>query len=452
MLGGLRVIERRHEPCSIPGQGGKHAMSLRDTVRSSMERALARALIGWERVRTGVAFDPFDPKLHADPSPIYRRLRESDPMHRSYLVRGWVLSRYDDVFEALHHPMLSSDERNEAGYAKAEARMRRLGLIEEGGGIARSMLRLDPPDHTRLRRLVSKAFTPRAVARLEAGLRTIVEEHLDRAAQSGGMDVIRDLATPLPVIAIAELIGVPREDRERFKHWSDEIALSVGFSGVAEARRTMRAGRELRAYFDHGLAERRASPRDDLMSSLLEAEDAGDRLSHAELLSTLELLLVAGNETTTNLIGNGLLALLRHPDQLELLQREPERLPVAIEELIRFDGPVQATSRIALEDLDLAGETVRRGQSLIVLLGAANHDPERFEDPDRLDVTRAENPHLGFGHGVHFCLGASLARLETRLALGALIERFPGIKLATERLRWRSNPILHGLESLPVRL
>ncbi len=427
-------------------------MSMGDAIRSTIERVAARAMIGWERLRHGVAFDPFDPDLHSDPYPIYRRMRERDPVHRSNLVGGWVLTRYADVLESLRHPMLSSDERNDSRHAKAEARMRRLGLLDDQqGNIATSMLRLDPPDHTRLRKLVSKAFTPRSISRLETRLRGVVAERLDRVAERGELDVIRDLATPLPVIAIAELIGVPLEDRERFKHWSDEIALSVGFANVSQVRRMVAASRELRAYFDHQLEERRLAPRDDLMSALLQAEDAGDKLSRAELLSTLELLLVAGNETTTNLIGNGLLALLRNPDQLELLRREPELLPAAIEELIRYDGPVQATSRVALEDLELAGAPVRRGESLIVLLGSANHDPERFPDPERLDLCRGDNPHLGFGHGVHFCLGSSLARLEARLALGALVERFPGLKLATERLRWRSNPILHGLLSLPVR-
>jgi cytochrome P450 len=411
---------------------------------------MANAMIGYERMRTGVTFNPLDKRYFSNPYPLYRRLRERDPVHRSWIFGGWVATRYEDVLSVLHDGRFSSDERNASGFEKEVERMKKAGLWNEEG-VATSLLRSDPPDHTRLRKLVSKAFTPRAVQHLEPQIEKIVEEHLDAVARSGEMDVIRDIAYPLPVLIIATMIGVPKEDQERFKHWSNEVVRSIAFSTRSDERRAVRASRELHAYF-HEIAEiRRREPREDLLSGLLAAEDEGDRLTNAEVFSTLELLLVAGNETTTNLIGNGTLALLRNPEQLELLQADPERIRPAIEELVRYDGPVQATARIAMEDLELGGRPIERGQNVFILLGAANRDPERFADPDRLDILRPDNQHLGFGHGVHFCLGANLARLEARHALGALVRRFPNMKLATNAPTWRRNLILHGMEALPVR-
>jgi cytochrome P450 len=416
-----------------------------------MQRSVAGALSGFERITAGATYNPLDPQLSSDPYPLYRRLRERDPVHRSYLLRGFVLTRHEDVLGVLKDARFSADEKNSPGFEKQMRRMRKLGLLEPDKEIPISMLRSDPPDHTRLRQLVSKAFTPRAITAIEPRIEAIVNERLDRAAEHGGMELISGLASPVPVIVIAEMIGVPVEDRDRFTRWSDDVVRGMGVQSIRDARISVRASRELEHYFKGIAAVRREDPKDDLMSRLLEAEEEGDRLTTPEVMSILQLLLVAGNETTTNLIGNGLLALMRNPDQLELLQRNPDLVEGAIDELLRYDGPVQATSRIALEDVEIGGRTVRKGQNAFVVLGAANRDPERFADPDRLDVTRNPEEHVSFGHGRHFCLGSNLARLEARYAIRGVIERFPNLKLATDEIVWRKNIILHGITSLPVR-
>ena len=426
-------------------------MSLLDSVRYATQMTMGNAVVAYERMRTGVTYNPLDRRYGSDPYPLYRRLRERDPVHRTWLMSGWVLSRHADVLDVLHDPRFSADESNQPGFEKFIERRRKLGLMDRDEELGTSMLRSDPPDHTRLRKLVSKAFTPNAVSALAGKIEGLVEEQLDAVAASGEMDVIRDIAYPLPVIVIAEMIGVPREDQARFKHWSTEIVKSIGFSDIHSERASVMAGRELRAYFREMAEQRRDDPRDDLMSGLLAAEEEGDRLTLPEVFNLLELILLAGNETTTNLIGNGILALLRNPDQHEALKGDPSLLQSAVEEMLRYDCPVQATSRIALEDLDFGGARVRKGQSVMLLIGSANRDPAKFDDPDRFDVRRSPNEHIAFGHGVHFCLGSNLARLEARAAIGALVERFPSMKLATDRPRWRHNIILHGLDELPVR-
>jgi cytochrome P450 len=313
-----------------------------------------------------------------------------------------------------------------------------------------SMLRTDPPDHTRLRGLVSKAFTPRTIETLRPRIEAIVSEQLDAVADAGHMDVIRELAYPLPVIVIAEMLGIPAVDREQFKRWSDEAVASFGVTRISDFVRSRNAFKELQAYFARVAEERRREPREDLLSALLAAEQEGEKLTLQEVFETCILLLVAGNETTTNLIGNGLLALLRHPEQLELLRKDPSLIAGAVEELLRYDSPVQATSRFVLEDVALNGNVVQAGQQVIALLGAANRDPEHFEDPDRLDVTRADNQHLSLSQGIHYCLGAPLARLESQVAFLALLERFPNLRLAIDTPQWGDNLILRGLKSLPV--
>jgi cytochrome P450 len=313
---------------------------------------------------------------------------------------------------------------------------------------------MDAPDHTRVRGLVSKAFTPRRVAALGERVARLVDELLDGALAKGSLDVIRDLGEPLPAIVIAELLGVPAADHREFKQWSSEL-LAEGpgraFQAGAQERTAALFGR-LRDYMRGIVAERRRAPGEDLISGLIEAQAERDALSEGELVSTSLLLLIAGHETTTNLIGNGLLALLRHPDQLERLLREPALLENAIEELLRYDSPVQATVRIATEDVALGDDVIPKDAAALVLLGAANRDPAVFVEPDRLDLARENVRHLSFGLGTHFCLGAGLARLEARTAFRALLARFPRLSLATDAPEYRPNPFLRGLRSLPVRL
>ena len=413
-------------------------------------RGLALAAV--ERVETGVVFNPMAPGFREDPYPFYRRLRETDPFHRSRPADGYVLTRYDDVIAVLRDSAFSSDERNLKIFPRMVARMARAGLPDPYADDNMSMLRRDPPDHTRLRGLVAKAFTPRSIERMRPRIEQILKELLDPRPAHGAMELVRELGAPLPVRVIAEMLGIPPEDHVRFRHWSNEIVRSLGEGTFEDQRAALKAQGELRSYFEAIVAARRMAPRDDLISALAAAEDAGDRLKASEMFATLVLLLIAGNETTTNLISNAMLALLRSPDQLELLRASPERVPAALEELLRYDSPVQMTSRIATRDCELSGHQVRRGQQLVLLLGAANRDPEVFADPERLDVTRTDVRHLSFSHGIHFCLGAQLARLEGALALEALITRFPAIRLPAQKLTWRNNTILRGPTELWLEL
>jgi hypothetical protein len=424
-------------------------MSLRVTLDSALEALRAVAWMAVERVETGIVFNPMRREMRANPHPYYRALREKDPFHRSRPADGWILSRYADVEAVLGDKSFSSDERNLRRWPRMSARHRRAGLPDPYESGRASMLRSDPPDHTRLRTLVSKAFTPRAIERVRPTVEKYVEETLGRVQTRRKLELVGDFAAPLPVSVIAEMLGVPVADRDRFRHWSDETVRTLGDNTLEDRRRAFAAMNELEAYLAAITEERRREPRDDLISALVRAEEAGDRLSRTELFMTCVLLLVAGNETTTKLIGNAVLALLEHPDQMELLRREPERIPGAVDELLRYDGPVQLTSRMVLEDREFRGHRLRRGQQLVLLLAGANRDPERFSDPDRLDVTRPDVRHLAFSQGLHFCLGAQLARLEASLALEALVTRFPGLR-RDGPVVWSDNTVLRGPRVLPL--
>ena len=392
-------------------------------------------------------FNPFDPATRADPYPTYRRLREQDPVHRNP-IGIWVLSRYSDIEPILRDPSFSSDLRK----AKDLPLMSHVDDVDDRlERRSRVMLFTDPPDHTRLRGLVNKAFTPRTVDRLRPRAQQIVDEILDRVEGDGGMDLIGDLAYPLPVIVIAEMLGVPAEDRDTFRQWSTDMARSLDpFLPPEVVGRIERSGEAFFEYFGRLIADRRAHPGDDLLSALVAAEEAGDRLSEDELLATCILLLVAGHETTMNLIGNGMLGLFRHPAEMERLRAEPDLIPNAIEEMLRYDGTVQLTGRTATVDTEVAGVTIREGEISILLLGSANHDPARFAEPDRLDVGRRDVRHLGFGGGAHYCLGAPLARMEAGIAFAELLRRLPNLTPATEAFQWRENIVLRGLQELPI--
>ncbi len=415
-------------------------MTMREAVRS----LAVNALLLRERWQSGVSYNPLAAEMAQDPYPTYAKLRARDPVHRSRLMNAWVFTRYADVDAVLRdHRRFSSDPRKRTAARRQQAS---LPSVEEP-----SMLFLDPPDHTRLRALVNKAFTPRAVAALEPRIREIMTTLLDAVDDPSAFDLMKAVAKPLPVIVIAEMLGIPPEDRAQFAVWSDQRArileptLTPGERETAEA-----AMRALDEYLRPIISERRDAPRDDIISALAQAEEAGDKLTEREVLVMLRLLLVAGNETTTNLIGNGVLALLRHPDQLAALRGDAALVPSAVEELLRFDSPVQVDLRSALDDCDVNGFRVRRGDNVVTLLGAANRDPDRFPAPDRLDVRRAEQNHLAFGRGIHHCLGAPLARLEGRVVLEALLERFRSIRLLDDRPAFRNSVVLRGLHSLPV--
>ncbi|MCP5056439.1 MAG: cytochrome P450 [bacterium] len=402
-----------------------------------------------ERVESGIAFNPMRSDLRVNPYPFYRELREKSPVHRAYAADGWVLSRYDDVVAVLSDRSFSSDERHMRRYPIITRRRLLAGLPDMYEAGISSMLRLDPPDHTRLRGLVSKAFTPRKIEAMRPRISELIDELLAKHRPGGRLQLVRDFAAPLPVIVIAEMLGVPSSDRERFHHWSDEAIRTLGGQSLEDQRRAWQAMQEMRDYFAEKIVERRHEERGDLLAELVAAEEAGDRLSDQELFTTLVLLLVAGNETTTKLISNAMVALLRNPEQLEILRKEPDRIPGAIEELLRFDSPVQLTSRMVTGDRRFAGVDMKRGDQIVLLLGAANRDPDRFPEPDRLDVQREDTRHLAFSHGLHFCLGAQLARLEASMAIDALLTRYTHLSLEGE-VAWGDNPVLRGPLEVPL--
>ena len=400
----------------------------------------------------------FAPETRVDPHVLYHQVRAETPALYDPEIDEWILTRYADCEAVLRDPRWSTDPRHRRSELAdvMENRDVRVGFAEAN---ARILLFLDPPDHTRLRRLVSRAFTPRTVEALRAHVRELVDGLLDEAlARSGDgtFEAITDLAYPLPVIVICELMGVPVEDRHQFSGWSSDASrLLDGDIDEETAFKGIMAAASFLNYFNGLFELRRAEPRDDLVSGLLAVEEAGDRLSEEELRSIVLLLFIAGHETTMNLIGNGLFALLSHRDQWDKLCADPAGLAVStVEELLRYDGPVHLTARIATEDLEVAGQTMPAGAQVIALLAAANRDPARFADPDGLDVTRADNHHLTFSHGIHYCLGAALARLEGQVAFQALAERLPGLQLAcpVDDIGYRDHFILRGLRALPVRV
>ena len=414
-------------------------MALRDAIRS----VVVNALLLRERWSSGAVYNPLSAAVAQDPYPQYADLRERSPVHRSRLMNAWVFSRYADVDTVLRdHRRFSNDPGKRTLSRRQQATL--------PGPDDYTMLFLDPPDHTRLRALVNKAFTRRAVNALEPHIRGLMKTLLDEV-DPAGFDLMEAVANPLPVIVIAEMLGVPPKDRVRFGIWSNQRArLLEPTIGPRERKTAAEAGEAFNDYFRPIIQARRAEPENDIVSALARAEEEGDALTEQETLNMLRLLLIAGNETTTNLIGNGMLALLRNPDELERLREDPSLIPGAVEELLRFDSPVQTDFRGALEDCEVNGSPVRRGENIVLLIGSANRDPAAFEAPDRLDIGRSEGSHISFGRGIHHCIGAPLARLEGRIFLEVLLERFASIRLLDERPAYRGGVVLRGLESLPV--
>jgi pimeloyl-[acyl-carrier protein] synthase len=397
-----------------------------------------------ERYQSGVIYNPLSKRVFTNPYPTYAMLRTRDPIHWSRLSSAWVVSRYQDIDTILRdHQRFSND------FEHRTRSRRRQGQLSPA--VDKNMLFVDPPDHTHLRSLVSKAFTPKTIETMELRVRETMAALLDQISDPASFDLMQAVADPLPVIVIAELIGVPPTDRSQFKVWSDQRARTLEPTITTRERDiAAEAGRALTAYFLGIIHERRAHPRDDLISALVAAEEQGNKLTEDEMVVMLRLLLVAGNETTTNLIGNGMLALLQHPDQLQLLRQKPDLMPSAIEELLRYDAPVQIDIRTALEDIELGDKHIRKGQGVLLLIGSANRDPEVYSDPDRLDLARHETSHIAFGRGIHHCLGAPLARLEGRVAFEMLLERFEDIQLLTDRPQFKDHVVLRGLETLPI--
>jgi len=397
-----------------------------------------------------LVFNPYDPEVIVDPVPTYRRMREREPVHRN-LVGGWTLFRYDDAQALLRDPRTSVEDRNAKPSLRSEM-LERLGDAREGG--QRAILNLDPPDHDRIRRIFTKAFTPRTVSALEPYVQRLVDESIDALAGAGGGDVIDDLAFIIPFAVITEMLGMPPEDAPMVREWSHALVKTLDpILTDDEIRAASDASRLLRAYCTERIAEKRARPDDGLLSLLIRAEDDGEQLDDDELLDQTVLLYVAGHETTVNLIGNGTYALLGHPTERARLAAAPELAANATEELLRWDSPVQYSRRIILEPTEIRGQRIDPGEFVLTCVGSANHDPDRWgPTADVLDLGReGAGAHLSFGNGIHHCLGAALARLEGRVALGTLARRLPTLELAGEPVR-NGRIVLRGFDRLPVRV
>ena len=398
-------------------------------------------------------FARLGPQFLVDPYAFYDGLRGADPvlwMPDLFGIGGWIVTGHAACSSALRSKHFIKEGQRVVPAEK-------LALIpQESPEVAErrksNMLFRDPPDHTRLRGLVTQAFTPRTIERLRPHIAEIAEHLLDAVQARGEADLVRDFAFPLPIIVIAELLGVSPADRDQFKAWSTDLTQGINLGAtVEELTRTGRAIEALSAYFREVIEDRRRAPRADLISELVRVQDAGDQLNMDELLATCRLLLTAGHETTVNLIANGTLALLRHPAERAALAAEPARMEHAVEELLRYDSPVQLTLRFTLEDTPLGAHTAHKGDLVILLLGAANRDPAQFADPARLDLRRENaHSHLSFGGGIHYCLGGPLARLEGELAIAALLRRLPALALAPGELEWRPHMVLRGPKALPV--
>jgi cytochrome P450 len=392
-----------------------------------------------------------DPETRANPYALYHRIRSKEPVHWDEPLQSWVLTGYSDIVWALRDKRFSKAR----GIAAASSRLS--GTEKESAKpvfdiFSKQMLFADVPYHSRLRGLVSKAFTPRMVTRMEPYIQRIVDDLLDAVQDKGRTDVIADLALQLPCTVIMEMLGLPVEDRQQFKEWSDDFAAALGMVRH-KPELYQAAGKSISEATGYicNLRERRLTePKDDLLSALAAVAEEGERLNNPEMVANTLLLLAVGHETTTMQIGNGLLALMRNRDQMEKLKQDPSLIGPAVEELLRYDSSVQVLWRYAAEDVEVGGKLIREGQFLNLVTGAANRDPAQFPEPDRLDLARADNDHLSFGGGIHFCLGAPLARLQVQIAIQTILRRMPNLKLETEDLEWQESPTFRGVVSLPV--
>jgi pimeloyl-[acyl-carrier protein] synthase len=387
-----------------------------------------------------------DPEVLADPYPLFRRLRETDPVHWDPFLHAWIVTRYEDVVNVM---LKCSADRT-----PTPQQLEAMGMLAELQPIAqvmvKQMLFLDAPAHTRLRALCATAFTPARVAALKEHIQEIADRLIDQVLDSGKMDVIADFANPLPAIVTAELFGVPTADHQNLKDWSTDFAEMLGNfqHNPDRARGALRATENMIAYFQQAMRHQEKNPTPGLVNSLMNAEVDGSRLTEEEIVANLIVTMVGGQETTTNLIGNGLVSLLKNRDQLELLKGDSSILPSAIEELLRYESPSQHTARLAPDDMLLGGKKIQKRQAVIAVFAAANRDPERFPDPDKLDLRRTDNRHVAFAWGAHYCFGAPLARMEGQIAFETMLRRLPNIQLEPQELMWRENLGLRGLKSL----
>jgi len=405
-----------------------------------------------EKIMKPVEFHPFLPDFHSNLYSIYQRLRSEDPVHKSFVGDTWVLTSYKDVkaiitdsrFGTFDIPKQIQDKHQ---YSQKKGKeLNTLAYLS-----SKWLFYMNPPDHTRLRGLVNKALSSVKFDHVRSYIQVIVDELLDKVRHTGFIDIIADLAMPLPVMVIAKVLGIPPEDQELLHQWSNTLSRILDQPvSLEEYEKMNQAIMQFKAYLNELIIERIRKPQEDLITTLIGVGEQGKNLTEDEVLTTCILLFITGEETTVNSIGNGMLALLYHPEQMEKLKREPQIIPSAIEELLRYDSPVQITARQALETVEIGGQIIPSGEKILVCLGSANRDPEKFSAPDSLDLTRQDNHHLAFGDGIHHCLGARLARMQIQIAINTLVQQLPNLTLDTDKIEWRKNIALRGLTSLPV--
>ncbi|MBW4636527.1 MAG: cytochrome P450 [Iphinoe sp. HA4291-MV1] len=404
------------------------------------------------RSAKALKFNPFDKEFHANPYPIYHRLRSEDPVHRYFLEDDWVLTRYADVKAILRSGRVRTHNQPELLQLKnqyLQNQGKNLNALDHASN--KFLFYMNPPDHTRLRGLVVKAFSPAVVERMRPCIQQIVNDLLGQIQSKGTMDVITDLASPLPVTVIGKMLGIPNEAQDQLHQWSNVLfRILDSLVSLEEYEVINKVIEDFQEYLRNLVAEREKDPQEDLISTLIAAREENERLSQEELLATCILLFMTGEETTVNTIGNGMLALLNHPEQLKTLIQEPTIIQNAVEEILRYDSPVQMTTRIAIDNIEIGNQTIQAGEKIIICLGSANRDPAQFPNPEQLNLNRTENNHLAFGDGIHYCLGSALARAQAQIAINTLLQQFPDLKLASDKLEWRKNIVLRGLKTLPV--
>ncbi|MEQ8861699.1 MAG: cytochrome P450 [Pseudomonadales bacterium] len=424
-------------------------MRLKDKLRIGSARVLFGAMALWERLRYGVGVNLLSPAYLDDPYPALNHLRDVAPIHYSPAIKGYWVTEFSKVQEVLRDARFGADVRRYERHMKPfrkRATAQQLERLENP-----SMLTLDPPDHSRLRRLVTHGFLFKYIQSLEPRIQQIMDRCLARVDNAATFDVVDAVARPLPAIVIAEMMGLPESDHDQFQTWSEELIAGTGISSVETSEAADRANDALIDYFKRIIEQRRGAPlTDDLIGQLMRAEEQGDKLNAKELYNTCLLLLVAGHETTTRLIGNGLFNLLIRPEQFEYLREHPDAIPAAIEEMLRFEPPVMATVRFAREPMDFHGTPLEEGDQVFVSLAAANRDPAVNAHPEEFDVQRETAKQISFGHGIHLCLGAALARLEAKVAFRTLLDRYPQMRLADREPHWDHNPFFRGLKALNV--
>lgn len=397
-------------------------------------------------------FNIFDPKFNANPYPTYARLRSEDPVHRYFVGGDWIVTRYADVKAVLKSGCVHTDDKPKSIKQRNQyLQDKEKNLNTLAFTTSRFLFYMNPPDHTRLRALVGKAFSPVVVERMRPHIQVIVDELLDKVRHKGSMDIVADLASPLSVTVISKLLGIPKEAQQQLHEWVKILFRILDpLLSLKEYATMNRATENFHEYLSTLIAERQKTPQEDLISILIAEQEQNDRLSQKEILAICTLLFAAGEETTGNTISNGMLALLQHPDQIEQLKREPTKIESAVEEIIRYDSAVQMITRIATDNLKIGEQTIKAGEKIVLCLGAANRDPAQFVNPDELNINREQNHHVAFADGIHYCLGAALARVETQIAINTLLKNFPDLKLASNKLEWQNSIVLRGLKALPV--